>query len=158
MCFVTGNLGTSVPIHGYFECVGANIANIMVSCDTRPCKTALSEEIVCHNLNSTSFILASAKEFDLKIHCKDKISVAKINKVTLLRVPHSCWELEKIILTAKGFSFTDEMSVSDHLSISANVIGGVTIALFVMVFIMHAWKKYFGKKHQDKKKHSCLPL
>ena len=202
MCFVNGNFGTSIPMHDYFECVGANIANIMVSCDTRPCKTTLSEEIVCHNLNSTSFILASAKQFDLKIHCGDKISVAKINKVTLLRVPHSCWvasdhviidpvyskklislppvivdipfskakgfhlkensssllnsklimdELEKIILPAKGFNFTDEMSISDHLSISANVIGGVTIALIVMVFIMHAWKKYFGKKHQDKK-------
>ena len=43
------------------------------------------------------------------------------------------------------------MSVSDHLSISANVIGGVSIALFVIVVIMHTWKKYLGKKNDDKK-------
>ena len=202
MCFVNGNFGTSIPIHDYLECVGANIGNIMVSCNTRPCKTNLSEETVCHNLNSTSFILTSARAFDLKIHCGDKISVANIKKVTLLRVPHSCWvvsehviidpvysrkltslppaivdipfskakgfhlkgnsssllnsktiidELEKITLPSKDFSFTDEMSVSNHLSISANVLGGVSIALFVIVFIKYTWKKYLGKKNDDKK-------
>ena len=75
----------------------------------------------------------------------------KGNSSSLLNSKTIIDELEKITLPAKDFSFTDEMSVSDHLSISANVIGGVSIALFVMVFIMHTWKKYLGKKNDDKK-------
>ena len=122
MCFVNGNFGTWVA----------------------------SDHVIIDPVYSKKLISLPPVIVDIPFS-KAKGFHLKENSSSLLNSKLIMDELEKIILPAKGFNFTDEMSISDHLSISANVIGGVTIALIVMVFIMHAWKKYFGKKHQDKK-------